>query len=82
MQLDLSDSVSIQTFVVDVIAQFPQLDCLICNAGVLVPSALNDIHTDDKTKEADSSQEDANNETATWYPENGEGSNEDLRSTG
>ena len=67
MQLDLGDSLSIQTFASDVSAQFSKVDCLICNAGVLVPGVSNDTQEDDVEL-----QEELASETATWYPENDE----------
>ena len=72
MQLDLSDSVSIQNFALDVISQFPKVDCLICNAGVLVPDSPNDIYTEDGFNGEESNKEEGNMETATWYDENDE----------
>ena len=50
MELDLANSVSIKSFAVDIMLQFPKLDCLICNAGVLVPS---EQHTDGSNSTAD-----------------------------
>ena len=67
MQLDLGDSLSIQRFASDVSAQFSKVDCLICNAGVLVPGVLNDTQEDDVEM-----PEELASETATWYPENDE----------
>lgn len=67
MQLDLGDSVSIQSFASDVSAQFSKVDCLICNAGVLVPGVSNDTQEDDVEM-----PEELASETATWYPENDE----------
>ena len=66
MQLDLGDSVSVQTFASDVSSQFRKIDCLICNAGVLVPNVPNDIATDHQPDQIDEYTE----ETAVWYPEN------------
>ena len=68
MQLDLGDSVSVQTFASDVSSQFRKIDCLICNAGVLVPNVPNDIATDHQPDQIDEDTE----ETAVWYPENDE----------
>ena len=65
MQLDLGDSVSVQTFASDVSSQFRKIDCLICNAGVLVPNVPNDIATDHQPDQIDEDTE----ETAVWYPE-------------
>ena len=65
MQLDLGDSVSVQTFASDVSSQFRKIDCLICNAGVLVPNVPNDIATDFHPEQIDEDTE----ETAVWYPE-------------
>ena len=79
MQLDLSDSVSIQNFALDVMAQFPKVDCLICNAGVLVPYSPNAIHTEDGFSEEEPNQEEENIETATWYDQNDERAGEGLR---
>ena len=67
MQLDLGDSLSIQSFASDVSAQFSKVDCLICNAGVLLPVVSNDAHEDDVEL-----PEELGSETATWYPENDE----------
>ena len=66
MQLDLGDSVSVQTFASDVSSQFRKIDCLICNAGVLVPNVPNDIAADHQQDTIDENIE----ETAVWYPEN------------
>ena len=51
MELDLANSVSIKSFAVDIMLQFPKLDCLICNAGVLVPSEQHAV--DDSSLTAD-----------------------------
>ena len=63
MILDLGDSVSVQTFASDVSSQFSKVDCLICNAGVLVPNVPDVIETDFDTNQFDENEE----ETAVWY---------------
>ena len=78
MQLDLGDSVSIQNFSSDIMAQFSKVDCIICNAGVLVPSVPNDIFED----EVDSYTEGENQETATWYPAMDEESRRNINANG
>ena len=65
MILDLGDSVSVQTFASDVSSQFSKVDCLICNAGVLVPNVPDVIETDCDTNQFDENEE----ETAVWYQE-------------
>ena len=71
MELNLGDTISIQTFASDITSQFPKVDCLICNAGVLVPNVHNDITTDYESNSGDAENE----ETAVWYHENDEPSN-------
>ena len=66
MELNLGDTISIQTFASDITSQFPKVDCLICNAGVLVPNVPNDITTDYESNLGDAENE----ETAVWYHEN------------
>ena len=68
MKLDLGDSVSVQTFASDVSSQFRQVDCLICNAGVLVPNVPNVIEADCESNQIDENEE----ETAVWYQESDE----------
>ena len=68
MKLDLGDSVSVQTFASDVSSQFRKVDCLICNAGVLVPNVPNVIETDCESNQIDENEE----ETAVWYQESDE----------
>ena len=68
MKLDLGDSVSVQTFASDVSSQFRQVDCLICNAGVLVPNVPNVIEADCESNQIDENEE----ETAVWYQESSE----------
>ena len=68
MELDLGDSVSVQTFAADVASQFPKVDCLICNAGILVPNVPNDISTDYQSNQNEAEGE----ETAVWYPDSEE----------
>ena len=68
MKLDLGDSVSVQTFASDVSSQFRKVDCLICNAGVLVPNVPNVIETDCDSNQIDENEE----ETAVWYQESDE----------
>ena len=68
MKLDLGDSVSVQTFASDVSSQFRKVDCLICNAGVLVPNVPNVIERDCESNQIDENEE----ETAVWYQESDE----------
>ena len=68
MILDLGDSVSVQTFASDVSSQFSKVDCLICNAGVLVPNVPDVIETDCESNQFDENEE----ETAVWYQESDE----------
>ena len=71
MELNLGDTISIQTFASDITSQFPKVDCLICNAGVLIPNVPNDI----TTGFASNSDDAENEETAVWYQENDQSSN-------
>ena len=72
MELDLGDSISVQTFASDIASQFAKVDCLICNAGILVPNVPNDIVPDYQSNE----NEGASEETAVWYPETEEESSQ------
>jgi NAD(P)-dependent dehydrogenase (short-subunit alcohol dehydrogenase family) len=75
MELNLGDTISIQTFASDITSQFPKVDCLICNAGVLIPNVPNDITTFYESELGDAENAE-NAETAIWYHENDEPSNQ------
>ena len=57
----------------DIIAQFPKVDCLICNAGVLIPSstiqATNGTTGGDEevSESSDDDDDERAKEATTWY---------------
>ena len=46
MELDLADSESIRAFAKDLKESFKTIDCLVCNAGVLVPNSRPELTKD------------------------------------